>query len=64
MLEVAGVVPNDWQGFDLRLGSDRWSMLEDSSPGLRACFESDLRWLKHYGFAALDVPTLHGGLSR
>jgi len=31
---------------------------------LRAFFESDLRWLRHYGFAAADVPTLNGGLSR
>jgi len=33
-------------------------------PDLRPFFESDLRWLKHYGFAALDIPTLHEGLSR
>jgi hypothetical protein len=33
-------------------------------PDLRAFFESDLRWLRHYGFAALDVPTLQGGISR
>ena len=32
-------------------------------PDLRAFFESDLRWLRHYGFSALDVPTLAGGLS-
>ncbi|MEM6482771.1 MAG: phenylalanine--tRNA ligase subunit alpha, partial [Pseudomonadota bacterium] len=32
-------------------------------PDLRAFFESDIRWLKHYGFDPLDVPTLHGGLS-
>jgi phenylalanyl-tRNA synthetase alpha chain len=31
---------------------------------LRAFFDSDLRWLRHYGFASLDVPSLQGGLSR
>ena len=36
----------------------------DGAPDLRAFFDSDLRWLKHYGFLALDVPTLGEGLSR
>ena len=64
VLEAAGVDPNEWQGFAFGLGIDRLAMLKYGIPDLRAFFESDLRWLKHYGFAALDVPTLHGGLSR
>ena len=43
------------------MGIDRIAMLKYGIPDLRAFFDSDLRWLRHYGFAALDVPTLHGG---
>jgi phenylalanyl-tRNA synthetase alpha chain len=64
VLEAAGVDPMEWQGFAFGLGIDRLAMLKYGIPDLRAFFESDLRWLKHYGFSALDVPTLHGGLSR
>jgi phenylalanyl-tRNA synthetase alpha chain len=39
-------------------------MLKYGIPDLRPFFESDLRWLKHYGFAALDIPALHEGLSQ
>ena len=40
------------------------AMLKYGMPDIRSFFESDLRWLKHYGFAALDIPTLDGGLSK
>jgi len=39
-------------------------MPDFSIADLRAFFDSDLRWLRHYGFAALDIPTLQGGISR
>ena len=45
------------------MGSDRIAMLKYGIPDLRAFFESDLRWLRHYGFSALDMPDLAGGLS-
>ncbi len=64
VLQAAGIDPALWQGFAFGLGIDRLAMLKYGIPDLRAFFESDLRWLRHYGFAALDVPTLHGGLSR
>ncbi len=64
VLKAAGVDPEQWQGFAFGLGIDRLAMLKYGIPDLRAFFDSDLRWLRHYGFAALDVPTLHGGLSR
>ncbi|WP_194097280.1 phenylalanine--tRNA ligase subunit alpha [Marivivens aquimaris] len=64
VLEAAGVDPNEWQGFAFGIGIDRIAMLKYGIPDLRAFFDSDLRWLRHYGFSALDVPTLHGGLSR
>ncbi|HAC49754.1 MAG TPA: phenylalanine--tRNA ligase subunit alpha, partial [Sulfitobacter sp.] len=53
-----------WQGFAFGMGIDRIAMLKYGIPDLRAFFDSDLRWLRHYGFASLDQPNLHGGLSR
>lgn len=64
VLRNAGVDPDQWQGFAFGLGIDRIAMLKYGIPDLRAFFDSDLRWLRHYGFAALDRPTLHGGLTR
>ena len=64
VLRAAGVDPDQWQGFAFGMGIDRIAMLKYGIPDLRAFFESDLRWLRHYGFAALDMPTVHGGLSR
>ena len=63
VLAAAGVDPNEYQGFAFGVGIDRIAMLKYGIPDLRACFDSDLRWLRHYGFRSLDVPTLHGGLS-
>ena len=64
VLEAGGIDPAVWQGFAFGMGIDRMAMLKYGIPDLRAFFDSDLRWLRHYGFAALDVPTLHGGLTR
>ncbi|MCE0506805.1 MULTISPECIES: phenylalanine--tRNA ligase subunit alpha [unclassified Roseivivax] len=64
VLEAAGVDPKAWQGFAFGMGIDRIAMLKYGIPDLRAFFDSDLRWLRHYGFSGLQVPTLHGGLSR
>ena len=64
VLTAAGVDPTQWQGFAFGMGIDRIAMLKYGIPDLRAFFESDLRWLRHYGFAALDMPDLAGGLSR
>jgi len=64
VLQNSGIDPNEWQGFAFGLGIDRVAMLKYGIPDLRDFFDSDLRWLRHYGFASLDVPTLHGGLSR
>ena len=63
VLAAAGVDPAVWQGFAFGMGIDRLAMLKYGIPDLRAFFESDLRWLRHYGFRALDVPTLAGGIS-
>ena len=64
VLQNSGVDPEVYQGFAFGVGIDRIAMLKYGIPDLRAFFDSDLRWLRHYGFASLDQPTLHGGLSR
>ncbi len=64
VLEAAGVDPAQWQGFAFGIGIDRLAMLKYGIPDLRSFFDSDLRWLRHYGFAALDMPTLQAGISR
>ena len=64
VLAAGGIDPDVYQGFAFGLGIDRIAMLKYGIPDLRAFFDSDLRWLRHYGFAALDVPTLPRGLSQ
>ncbi|WP_025897745.1 phenylalanine--tRNA ligase subunit alpha [Sneathiella glossodoripedis] len=64
VLAHCGIDPNEYQGFAWGMGIDRIAMLKYGIPDLRAFFDCDLRWLKHYGFVPLDVPTLGGGLSR
>ncbi len=62
VLRSGGIDPDEWQGFAFGMGIDRLAMLKYGIPDLRAFFDSDLRWLRHYGFAALDVPAAHSGL--
>jgi phenylalanyl-tRNA synthetase alpha chain len=57
-----GLDPDEWQGFAFGTGVDRLAMLKYGMNDLRAFFDGDIRWLKHYGFRALDVPTLSGGV--
>lgn len=64
VLRAVNLDPGRYQGFAWGLGIDRIAMLKYGMPDLRAFFSADLRWLRHYGFAALDVPSLAGGLSR
>ena len=63
VIRAGGLDPEKYQGFAFGMGLDRLAMLKYGIPDLRAFFEADLRWLRHYGFRALDVPTLAGGLS-
>ena len=60
---MGGIDPNEWQGFAWGMGIDRIAMLKYGIPDLRPFFDSDLRWLKHYGFVPMDRPDLPGGLS-
>ena len=62
VLRNCGIDPNEYQGFAFGMGVDRLAMLKYGMNDLRAFFDGDLRWLKHYGFSALDVPTLSGGV--
>jgi phenylalanyl-tRNA synthetase alpha chain len=63
VLRSVGLDPDEYQGFAWGMGIDRIAMLKYGMPDLRAFFEADVRWLKHYGFRPLDFPTLAGGLS-
>jgi phenylalanyl-tRNA synthetase alpha chain len=63
VLKAGGVDPDRYQGWAFGMGLDRIAMLKYGIPDLRAFFEADLRWLRHYGFRAIDVPTLARGLS-
>jgi phenylalanyl-tRNA synthetase alpha chain len=63
VIRHGGLDPERYQGWAFGMGLDRIAMLKYGIPDLRAFFEADLRWLKHYGFRALQVPTLAGGLS-
>jgi phenylalanyl-tRNA synthetase alpha chain len=63
VIRNCGLDPAKYQGFAFGMGLDRITMLKYGIPDLRDMFSADLRWLRHYGFTALDVPTLAGGLS-
>jgi phenylalanyl-tRNA synthetase alpha chain len=63
VLRNCGIDPEEYQGFAWGMGIDRIAMLKYGMPDLRDFFEGDLRWLDHYGFRPLDMPTLAGGLS-
>ena len=62
VIRNCGLDPDEWQGFAFGCGIDRLAMLKYGMNDLRAFFDGDIRWLKHYGFRALDVPTLSGGV--
>lgn len=63
VLRSGGLDPDVYQGFAWGIGIDRIAMLKYGMPDLRAFFDADVRWMKHYGFRPLDIPTLFGGLS-
>lgn len=63
VLQHCGIDPEEYQGFAFGMGIERIAMLKYGIPDLRPFYDSDLRWLKHYGFVPLDVPTIAGGIS-
>jgi phenylalanyl-tRNA synthetase alpha chain len=56
VLRNAGIDPDEYQGFAFGLGIERMAMLKYGISDLRTFFDSDLRWLKHYGFMPFDIP--------
>jgi len=63
VIRAGGLDPDRYQGFAWGMGIDRIAMLKYGMPDLRAFFDADVRWLNHYGFRPLDLPTLVGGMS-
>ena len=64
VLENCGIDSSKYQGFAFGMGIERLAMLKYGIPDLRTFYDTDLRWLRHYGFSALDVPSVVGGLNR
>ncbi len=62
VLENCGIDSTRYQGYAFGMGVERIAMLKYGIPDLRTFFESDLRWLRHYGFVPLEAPSLVRGL--
>ncbi len=62
VIEMSGLDPGEWQGFAFGVGVDRLAMLKYGMDDLRAFFDGDVRWLRHYGFSPFDQPTLSAGV--
>ena len=61
VLQNCGIDPAKYQGFAFGMGIERVAMLKYGIPDLRTFYDSDLRWLRYYGFLPLDIPTLVRG---
>ena len=64
VLKNCGYDPSEYQGFAFGMGIERIAMLKWGIPDLRTFYDSDLRWLRHYGFLPLEIPSMVGGLGR
>jgi phenylalanyl-tRNA synthetase alpha chain len=62
VLANCGIDPRQWQGFAFGMGIERVTMLKHGIPDLRPFYESDIRWLRHYGFSPLRPAMLHEGV--
>ena len=62
VLRNCGYDPDKVQGFAFGMGIERLAMLKYGIPDLRTFYETDLRWMRHYGFMGHDVPALHTGI--
>ncbi len=63
VLANCGIDPREWQGFAFGMGVERIAMLKHGIPDLRPFYESDIRWLRHYGFNPLVPVMLHEAVS-
>ena len=64
VLENCNIDPARYQGFAFGMGVERVAMLKYGIPDLRTFFDSDLRWLRHYGFSSLDMPNVASGIAQ
>ena len=62
VLENCGIDPDEYQGFAFGMGLERIAMLKYGIPDLRPFYDSDLRWMRHYGFLPFNPPSIHLGL--
>jgi phenylalanyl-tRNA synthetase alpha chain len=62
VLANCGIDPRDYQGFAFGMGIERITMLKHGIADLRLFYESDVRWLRHYGFSPLAPAMLHEGV--
>jgi phenylalanyl-tRNA synthetase alpha chain len=62
VLENCKIDPDEYQGFAFGMGLERIAMLKYGIPDLRPFYDSDLRWMRHYGFLPFDAPSIHLGL--
>lgn len=62
VLANCGLDPREWQGFAFGMGIERLTMLKNGIPDLRSFYESDIRWLRHYGSDPLAPALLHEGV--
>ena len=63
VLKNCNIDPDKYQGFAFGVGLDRLAMMKYGITDLRPMFEADMKWIKHYGFVPLDIPTVTSGLS-
>ena len=63
VLATCGYDPEKYQGFAFGMGIERIAMLKYGIPDLRTFYDSDLRWMRHYGFLPFDAPSVHAGLA-
>ena len=63
VLANCGYDPEKYQGFAFGMGIERIAMLKYGIPDLRTFYDSDLRWMRHYGFLPFDAPSVHAGLA-
>jgi phenylalanyl-tRNA synthetase alpha chain len=61
VIAACGLDPDEWQGFAFGTGVDRLAMLKYGLTDLRAFFDGDIKWLKHHGFSAFDLPSISAG---
>ena len=60
VLDNCNIDSKKFQGFAFGMGIERLSMLKYGITDMRGFFNSDFRWLNHYGFNPLDLSTNSG----